>query len=229
MIGVRKRIEMTADEKLNNPPYLEVAFDIPDWRRVEGVIRALPDHPAVVIEAGTPLIKRYGVEVCRKIHQIRPRAVVLADLKTMSSGLREARMAAQATADVVSFAGVAPLGTQEAFIEECHEQGVLALLDTINLHDPLPTLRKLRVKPDVVELHRAIDLELTDTAHQWGNIPEIKEAIGGGPVAVAGGIRLPKVKEALASKADILVVGRAITVAKDVNSAARAFLREMGV
>jgi bifunctional enzyme Fae/Hps len=217
------------DGKLRNPPYLEVAFDIPDWRRVEGIIRALPDHEAVVIEAGTPLIKRYGVEVCQKIHQIRPESLVLADLKTLSSGGREARMAGEAEADVASFAGVAPLEVQEEFIETCHEVGVLALLDTINLYNPIEVLRRLRIKPDVVELHRAIDLELTDAGHQWGNIPEIREAIGGGPVAVAGGIRIPKAKEALASGADILVVGRAITVAKDVHSAAMAFLREMGV
>ncbi|NOZ77113.1 MAG: hypothetical protein GXO65_05465 [Euryarchaeota archaeon] len=215
--------------KLSNPPYLEVAFDIPDWRRVEGIIRALPEHEAVVIEAGTPLIKRYGVEVCRKIHQIRPDSVVLADLKTLSSGAREARMAAEATADVVAYSGLAPIQTQEEFIEECKGRGVMPLLDTINLHEPIEVLDRLKVKPDIVEIHRAIDLELTDAGHQWGNIPEIKEAIGGGLVAVAGGIKVPKVKEALASRADILVVGRAITCAKDVNGAARAFLKEMGV
>jgi bifunctional enzyme Fae/Hps len=222
---------MTESKKeiLKKPPYLEVAFDIPDWRRVEGIIRALPNHDALVIEAGTPLIKRYGVEVVEKIHQIKPDSVVLADLKTLSSGKREARMAGEATADVIAFSGLAPIETQEEFIEECHRVGALALLDTINLHDPIDVLNQLSVKPDIVELHRAIDLELTDAEHQWGNIPEIKEAIGGGLVAVAGGIKVPKVKEAMASGADILVVGRAITCAKDVNGAARAFLKEMGV
>ncbi len=218
------------NDMLKNPPYLEVAFDIPDWRRVEGVIRGLPDHDAVVIEAGTPLIKRYGVEVVRKIHQIKPESVVLADLKTLSSGKREARMAGEATADVIAFSGLAPLKTQEEFIEECHRAGALALLDTINLHEPEDVLNQLQVKPDIVEIHRAIDLELTDTGHQWGNIPDIKEACGGNAlVAVAGGIKVPKVKEAMASGADILVVGRAITCAKDVNGAAKAFLVEMGV
>jgi bifunctional enzyme Fae/Hps len=221
--------KMTGINKLKNPPYLEVAFDIPDWRRVEGIIRALPHHEAVVIEAGTPLIKRYGVEVCKKIHQIRPDSLVLADLKTISSAEREARMAAEATADVASFAGVGPIECQEEFIEACKDNGVMPLLDTINLHNPLEVLNALKVKPAVVEIHRAIDLELTDAGHQWGNIPEIKKAIKGGPVAVAGGIRVPKVKEAQASGADILVVGRAITVAKDINNAAKAFLREMGV
>jgi bifunctional enzyme Fae/Hps len=138
-------------------------------------------------------------------------------------------MAGDATANVVAFAGVAPIETQEAVIEECHKIGVLPLLDTISLHDPIPVLNQLRVKPDIVELHRAIDLELTGAEYQWGDIPEIKEAIDGGLVAVAGGIKVPKVKEAQASGADILVVGRAITCAKNVNGAARAFLMEMGV
>ncbi|MDP6459648.1 MAG: bifunctional formaldehyde-activating protein/3-hexulose-6-phosphate synthase, partial [Candidatus Hydrothermarchaeota archaeon] len=172
---------------LKNPPYLEVAFDIPDWRRVEGIIRALPRHDAIIIEAGTPLIKRYGVEVCQKIHQLRPDSVVLADLKTLGYGRREARMAGDATADVMAFAGVASIETQEAIIEECHEIGVLPLLDTISLHDPIPVLNQLMVKPNIVELHRAIDLELTGAEYQWGDIPEIKEAIDGGLVAVAGG------------------------------------------
>jgi bifunctional enzyme Fae/Hps len=221
---------MTKKDILKNPPYLEVAFDIPDWRRVEGIIRALPRHDAVIIEAGTPLIKRYGVEVVQKIHQIKPDSVVLADLKTLSCGRREARMAGEARADVVAFAGLAPIETQEEFIEACHEMGVLALLDTINLHDPIGVLNRLRVKPDIVELHRAIDLELVDAAHQWGNIPEIREVCGGDTlVAVAGGIKIPKVKEALTSGADILVVGRAITCAKDVHGAAKAFLQEMGI
>lgn len=216
-------------DKLKNPPYLEVAFDIPDWRRVEGIIRALPDHEAIVIEAGTPLIKKYGVQVCQKIHQLKPNTVVLADLKTLSSGGREARMAAEATADVAAYSGLAPIETQEEFIRTCFEAGILPLLDTINLHDPVELINKLKIKPAIVELHRAIDLELTDEGYQWGNILKIKEAIGGGIVAVAGGIKVPKVKEALASGAEMLVVGRAITASKDVNSAASAFLKEMGV
>ncbi|MEM3614893.1 MAG: bifunctional 5,6,7,8-tetrahydromethanopterin hydro-lyase/3-hexulose-6-phosphate synthase, partial [Nitrososphaerales archaeon] len=88
---------------LKKPPYLEVALDIPDWRRVEAIIKALPRSDAIVLEAGTPLIKRYGVEVIQKIHQLRPESVVIADMKTLDVGNIEARMAGDATADVVGF------------------------------------------------------------------------------------------------------------------------------
>lgn len=214
---------------LKKPPYLEVALDIPDWRRVEGIIRALPRSDAIIIEAGTPLIKRYGVEVVQKIHQLRPESVVVADLKTLDTGNLEARMAGDATADVIGFSGLAPIKTMEKFIEECKKVGALSLMDTLNVPKPVEILNKLKVKPDIVELHRAIDVEQTEES-AWGNIQEIRDACGDNVlVAVAGGIRVDRVETALKAGADILVVGRAITAAKDVTGAARAFLQRMGV
>lgn len=220
---------------LKKPPYLEVALDIPDWRRVEGVISALPRSDAIIIEAGTPLIKRYGVEVVQKIHQLRPETVVFADLKTLDTGNLEARMAGDATADVVGFSGLAPQKTMEKFIAECEKVGALSLMDTLNVPDPVEVLKKLNVKPDIVELHRAIDVELyqnrdRDKESEWGNIGEVRRVCGNEVlVAVAGGIRVNKVEKALNAGADILVVGRAITAAKDVAGAARGFLQRMGV
>jgi bifunctional enzyme Fae/Hps len=120
----------------------------------------------------------------------------------------------------------------EKFIEECKKVGALSLMDTINLPNPVAVLERLDVKPDIVELHRAIDLEQAQINQEteWGNIGEIKRICENKVlVAVAGGIRVNKVEKALAAGADILVVGRAITVAKDVNGAARAFLQRMGV
>jgi len=212
---------------LKKPPYLEVALDIPDWRRVEAIIKALPRSDAIILEAGTPLIKRYGVEVIQKIHSLRPESVVIADMKTLDVGNVEARMAGDATADVVGFSGLAPIKTIEKFIEECKKIGALSLMDTLNMQNPVDVLRKLKVKPDIVEIHRAIDVE--DEAYAWGNIKEIREVCGKVLIAVAGGIRLNNVEAALKAGADIIVVGRAITAAKDVTGAARAFLQKMGV
>ena len=214
---------------LKKPPYLEVALDIPDWRRVEGIVRALPKSDAIIIEAGTPLIKRYGVEVVQKIHQLRPETVVFADLKTLDTGNLEARMAGDATADVIGFSGLAPVSTQEKFIEECKKVGALSLMDTLNVPNPVKVLKKLKVTPDIVELHRAIDVEQVKGS-EWRNIGAVRKVCGNNVlVAVAGGIRVDKVEKALKAGADILVVGRAITAAKDVTGAARAFLQRMGV
>ncbi len=212
---------------LKKPPYLEVALDIPDWRRVEAIIKALPRSDAIVLEAGTPLIKRYGVEVIQKIHQLRPESVVIADMKTLDVGNIEARMAGDATADVIGCSALAPIKTIERFIDECKKIGALSLIDTLNVSNPVDVLKKLKTKPDIVEIHRAIDIE--EEAYAWGSIREIREVCGKVLIAVAGGIRLNSVEAALKAGADILVVGRAITASKDVAGAARAFLQRMGV
>ncbi|NOZ76519.1 MAG: bifunctional 5,6,7,8-tetrahydromethanopterin hydro-lyase/3-hexulose-6-phosphate synthase, partial [Euryarchaeota archaeon] len=51
---------------LEQPPYLGVELVWDDWRRVEGILRALPRKDGIIIKAGAPLIKRYGIEVCQK-------------------------------------------------------------------------------------------------------------------------------------------------------------------
>lgn len=108
-------------------------------------------------------------------------------------------------------------------------------MDTLNVPDPVEVLKKLKVKPDIVELHRAIDIELyqnrdREQESEWGNIGEVRRVRENEVlVAVAGGIRVNKVEKALNAGVDILVVGRAITAAKDVTGAARGFLQRRGV
>ena len=98
-------------------------------------------------------------------------------------------------------------------------------MDTLNQPDSISILKQLKVMPDVIELHRGIDIESTE--HAWGNIEEIKKVAPRALVAVAGGVRLDKVPVALSQGADILVVGRAITNAKDVREVAKQFINSL--
>ncbi len=212
--------------RLWDPPYLQVALDNPNIDQILGVIKSLPDSDHLILEAGTPLIKRYGTDVISKLREVAPNAFIVADLKTLDTGNLEARMVADATADAVVVSALAPTSTIDKVIEEAHKTGIYAVLDTLNLPDPMPLLRKLKVLPDVVELHRAIDVE--ETEYQWGSIPEIKALAEKQSknvlIAVAGGVRVDNIGEALGAGADILVVGRAITNAKDVYQTAEMFI-----
>ena len=147
-------------------------------------------------------------------------------MKILDTGNLEARMAADASADAVVMSGLAPVSTIEKAIAEARKTGIYSVIDMLNVEDPVGLIASLKVRPDIVELHRAIDAE--HTSHAWGNIGDIKKAAGGKLlVATAGGIRVPVVKEALKTGADILVVGRAITASKDVRHAAEEFLEEL--
>ncbi|RZN31176.1 MAG: bifunctional 5,6,7,8-tetrahydromethanopterin hydro-lyase/3-hexulose-6-phosphate synthase [Methanosarcinales archaeon] len=212
--------------RLWDPPYLQVALDNPNIDQILGVIKSLPDSDHLILEAGTPLIKRYGVDVIAKLREVAPNAFIVADLKTLDTGNLEARMVADATADAVVVSALAPTSTIDKVIEEAHKTGIYAVIDTLNMPDPMPMLKKLKVLPDVVELHRAIDVE--ETEYQWGSIPDIKALAEKQSknmlIAVAGGVRVDNISDALGAGADILVVGRAITNAKDVYQTAEMFI-----
>jgi bifunctional enzyme Fae/Hps len=208
--------------RLWNPPYLQVALDNPNIEAILSIVSQLPKSDHVILEAGTPLIKRYGVDVISRLREVRPDAFIVADLKTLDTGNLEARMVADATADAIVVSALAPVATLNKAIEEAHKTGIYAVMDTLNCPDPVAILKQLKELPDVVELHRAIDVE--ETAHAWGNIQDIKALSPKILVAVAGGIRIDTMPDALKAGADVLVVGRAITNAKDVRQVAEKFI-----
>jgi len=213
-------------QRLWDAPYLQVAMDLVDMGKVAQVLKELPENDHLIIEAGTPLIKKFGLGVISEIRKLRPNAFIIADLKILDTGNLEARMAADATADAVVVSGLAPVSTMEKAIAEARKVGIYSIVDMLNVPNPAKVIASLKVKPDIVELHRAIDTE--ETAHAWGDIPAIKKAAGGKLlVATAGGVRVNVVKDALKAGADILVVGRAITASKDIGHAADEFLEQL--
>ena len=215
--------------RLWDPPYLQVALDLVDLAEVKRVLSLLPDSDHILIEAGTPLVKKFGVNVVKDIRETRPGSFVVLDLKILDTGNLEVRLAADATADAVVMSGLAPHKTLELAIKEARKTGLYSIIDMLNVSDPLEVLKGLSVLPDVVEMHRAIDMEAEE--RNWKTITEVKKLAESSPrrllVAVAGGIRVDTVAEALESGADIIVAGRAITRSKDINDAADRFLAQL--
>jgi bifunctional enzyme Fae/Hps len=215
--------------RLWDPPYLQVALDLVDLDVVRRVLSQLPDSDHLLIEVGTPLVKKFGAQVVKEIRNVRPSSFVVLDLKTLDTGNLEVRLAADATADAVVISGLAPTKTIELAIREARKTGIYSIIDMLNVSEPLAVLRSLSALPDVVEMHRAIDQE--SEKHNWNVIAEIKKMAAGTDrktlVAVAGGIRVETVASALKSGADIVVTGRAITGSKDIKDAAEQFLAEL--
>jgi len=83
--------------RLWDAPYLQVAFDTTSLEFVLQAMKELPQNDHLLIEAGTPLIKRFGTDVITKIREVRPDAFIVADFKTLDTGNLEARMVADAT------------------------------------------------------------------------------------------------------------------------------------
>jgi bifunctional enzyme Fae/Hps len=214
--------------RLWRPPYLQIALDKPDLESAIKIISQLPKSDRIIIEAGTPLIKRYGTKVINDLRQVAKDVFIIADLKTLDVGKVEADLAFDETADAVVAAGLAPAETLNSFIEEAQRLGIYAITDMMNVEDPVKKLKdeKLKEFPDVIILHRGID-QTSGRTLGLERIKELKEAFKDKKflIAVAGGVVPETAKEVLEKGADILIVGRYITQSKDVERAAREFLQ----
>lgn len=218
--------------RLWNPPYLQIALDVPDISRVLSVVNRIPRSDHIILEAGTPLIKRYGVAVIRQLRRVAKDIFVIADLKTLDVGKVEVDLAFRETADGVVASGLASDETLKAFIYEARRLGIYSIIDMMNVPDPIKRLKSLRGLPDVVILHRPIDVERAAVGKKirWELARKLKETFKDRRilVAVAGGIRPEMTAQALQEGADILIVGRYITQSRDVERAVREFLPYLG-
>jgi bifunctional enzyme Fae/Hps len=211
--------------RLWRPPYLQISLDVPDLEKCKKIIAQIPDSDRIIIEAGTPLIKRYGTRVISELRQASKGAFILADLKTLDVGKVEVDIAYEDSADAVVAAGLAPSETLGKFVHEARRLGIYGAVDMLNVEDPVGKLEKLKEFPDMIILHRGIDqetgrtlgLDLIKELRQ--NFPDKRFLIG-----VAGGIVPETAKEALEKGADVIIVGRYVTQAKDVERAVRNFL-----
>jgi bifunctional enzyme Fae/Hps len=211
--------------RLWRPPYLQISLDAPSVENAKKIIAQLPGSDRIIIEVGTPLIKRYGTRVISELRKDAKDTFMVADLKTLDVGKVEADIAYEDTADAVVAAGLAPPETLDAFTHEAKRLGIYAVIDMLNVEDVLGKLQSLKEFPDVIILHRGIDQE-TGRSSGLERIQIIRQAFPNKKylIAVAGGIVPETAKEALEKGADILIVGRYVTQSKDVERAVRDFL-----
>ena len=95
----------------------------------------------------------------------------------------------------------------------------------MNVENPLKKFKSLKQPPDILILHRAIDVVNT-AKPRWHLIKEFRQIFEDKKflVAVAGGITPETAPEAFAEGADIIIVGRYITQSRDIEHSVREFL-----
>ena len=211
--------------RLWRPPYLQIALDAPSLEGAKKVLEQLPGSDRIIIEVGTPLIKRYGTRIISELRQTAKDKFIIADLKTLDVGKVEVDIAYEDTADAVVAAGLAPPETLDATVSEARRMGIYSVIDMLNVEDVLAKLKSIKDLPDIVILHRGIDQESGRTCG-LERIKIIRQAFPNKKllIAVAGGIVPETAREALEEGADILIVGRYVTQSKDIVRSVRDFL-----
>lgn len=109
------------------------------------IISQLPSSDRILIEAGTPLIKIYGVDAIRQIKNMAPIGTyIVADNKCADLANREVEMMAGAGANAVTCLGVAPIETIDLFIDECQKYKIDSIIDMMNVDNAQNVLKKLK-------------------------------------------------------------------------------------
>lgn len=206
-----------------SPPLLQIALDIVLLSDLEKILSQIPLDKKIILEAGTPLIKKFGVSIINKIRENHPDSYIIADMKTLDVGWLEVQIGAESSANAIVVSGLASLETIESSLDESKIRNVDIILDCMNVENPIVLLDSLKRMPEIILFHRGIDQEKR-MDHPWNIIQNIKERYDKTLIAVAGGLNLETSKRALNNGADIIVVGRAITQAENIKETTDRFL-----
>lgn len=191
--------------ELNNKfRYLQLAFNH-DSRLVSRLLPRIPRDERILIEAGTPYIKKEGIEAIRHIRRLWP-GYVVADIKTMDGGAEEVQEVASAGANGATVLGAAPPETINNFIAACNGYGIDAFIDMIGVEDPLRVIMKIKKPPRVVVLHKGRDEESTRSkVIKYVHIKRVKSKYNV-MLSAAGGIDLRQAQSASFNGSGIVTV-----------------------
>ena len=210
--------------------YLQIAFNY-DTGLVRRVLPSIVGSDRILIEAGTPYIKREGMDGVRLIRRLWGGKIV-ADLKTVDGALDEVDMARAAGANAVTVLGNSPTESLNMFIERCQKLGMISMIDMLGVKEPLDVMRRLRQPPDVVVLHRGRDEEGTrGKLIQYRHVTRIRSKFDV-LISAAGGVDIKEARSAIFNGANIVVANlvrpsdpwTGITTDSDVAAMAQQFL-----
>ena len=197
---------------------LQVALDLLNGDRAINIAKDAVKGGGDWLEAGTPLIKSEGMDIVRKLRETFPDKTIVADMKTMDTGAFETEMAAKAGADVVVVLAASDDTTIKDALKSARKYSVKLMVDLIGVQDKVKRARELeKIGVDYLCIHVGIDEQMTGKKP----IDVLKQIVKNVdiPVAVAGGINSETAAEVVKAGASIIIVGGAITKAKNVTLA----------
>jgi 3-hexulose-6-phosphate synthase len=199
---------------------LQLAVDLVPLEALARVITPL--LPLIdVVEAGTPLIKRHGMDSVRSLRSLAPDHLLVADMKTMDAGALEAEMALGAGADLMTVLACASDATVLAAVEEARPRGKSVVADLIGVPDKVARARRLvELGVDWLGIHTGTDDQAAG-ANPLADLHTVRSAVDA-QVVVAGGINERTLPSILALSPAIVIVGSGILGQPDPVAAASA-------
>ncbi|MFN8441363.1 MAG: 3-hexulose-6-phosphate synthase [Caldilineaceae bacterium] len=201
------------------PPVLQLALDDLDLDRACALALQLEEYFGL-LEAGTPLIKRYGMEAVCHLRQTVPHKPLVADMKTMDAGALEANLAFDAGANIMTVLGCASNTTIQAALDVALQRQQSIAVDLVNVADKTTRARELaQMGVHFIAVHTASD-DQRQGRTPLADLTEVRAAVDC-QLMVAGGITPQSLPALLLHKPNILIVGSFVTKAADPLAAAQ--------
>ncbi len=199
---------------------LQLALDFVDLHRAVNVAKLAVPAGVDWIEVGTPLIKSEGLDAVRELKRLFPGKTMVADMKIMDTGRIEVEAAAKAGAQIVDVLGTATDATIAECVAAGKNYGAQIVVDLIAVADAVLRARQVAdLGVDFITVHVAIDEQMRGR-DPFAILQAVVQAVEV-PVGVAGGINSETAALAVAAGASYVIVGGAITKAKDPEAASR--------
>ncbi len=200
---------------------LQVALDLLNEHRALSIAQdSVKADKDCWLEAGTPLIKSEGMDIIRKLKQTFPDNTIVADMKIMDTGALEVEMATKAGADVVCVLAASDDSTIKDALKSARKYGSKIMVDLIGVKDKATRAKELeKLGADYLCIHVGIDEQMIGKKPIAVLTSIVKKTEI--PVAVAGGLNSETVAEIVKAGASIIIVGGAITKAKDAIKATK--------
>ncbi|WP_085522469.1 3-hexulose-6-phosphate synthase [Tuberibacillus sp. Marseille-P3662] len=171
------------------------------------------------IEAGTGVIKAYGMEIVRELRQAYPNKTIVADMKTCDAGKHEAVQAFEAGADVTTVMAFSADQTIKDTVTVARQYEKRVMIDLLGVTDRTRLFELKDMGVNLVSLHFGKDMQTTGAfqADLFSLIQDISDV----EVAVAGGIDLQTLPDIIKQRPEIVIAGSAITKQDNRSEVAR--------
>lgn len=186
---------------------LQLAIDVLSTKDALEIVSEVGSY-ADIIEVGTPLIVAEGAHAVRAIRQACPDKIVFADIKVMDGGSCVPLSVIEAGCDMFSVLAATDDNTMREAIELGHQSGVKVLADFCNVADIAA---------------RGAEVDAMGADYLCCHVGYGRQEEGADPVeelralepyatpkAIAGGIKLETLDQALSSAAEVIIVGAGI-------------------
>jgi len=203
---------------MNRKIKLQLALDLDSLEQSINITKEVINY-IDIIEVGTPLIKKYGIDSIKSIRNIFKESIILADMKTMDGGIFEAEIAFGAGADITTVMACSDPKTLQNVLNIAKKYNRKVVIDMLGYQletkDLESVLILLDFAPNDIILLTHLSFDKAKTVNETLIDLKLIKEINKYPLAIAGGVNLEVAKRVIEYGPSIIVVGSYITKAQD--------------